>query len=111
MKVIILLMCTLSISSGWTKNLSLEELKKMALEYTYGVKSKADLKISELNIDLAKSNLYLCLGIQVGKEYINSDISDDRDDLASIYGEVNLFNGLGDSSSIENKTVTTISTI
>lgn len=106
MKVATLLVFTLSISSVLSKDISLDELKKMALNYSYGVKSKeADLKISELNVDLAKSNLYPRLGIQAGKEWINSDILDDRDDLASVYGEVNLFNGFRDSSRIQKQKI------
>jgi outer membrane protein TolC len=106
MKVIILLVCFVATTSVWAKNVGLDELKRMTLENSYGVKSKeVDLRLSELNVGLAKSKLYPRLGIEVGKEWVKSDLLDESDDLASIYGEVNLFNGFKDSSLIKKEKI------
>lgn len=106
MKVIILLVCFVATTSVWAKNVGLDELKRMTLENSYGVKSKeVDLRLSELNVGLAKSKLYPRLGVEVGKEWVKSDLLDESDDLASIYGEVNLFNGFKDSSLIKKEKI------
>jgi len=108
MKVIILLLYAVSASSAWANSLSLDDLKKMALKYSYNIKNKeADLKLSEINTDLAKSHFYPRLGIHAGKEWVRSDILNEEDDYLSVYGEINLFNGFQDSSRVKKQKINT----
>lgn len=98
----VLLLGLASILPANGMKIGLDELKSLAIENSYRVKSKAtDVEISESKIDLAKSNLYPKLGIEAQKEWIKSDIKDESETLNSVYGEVNLFNGFKDSSRIK----------
>ena len=92
------------------KNLDLEELKNLTLERNTSLDiAKKNLNLSEINLSLARSELYPRISLTGGYNYTNSEsaagfIKSNKNYSLNfgLSASLNLFNGLNTSRNIEN---------
>lgn len=83
------------------KVLTLDLLKKNIKKNSFDIKAnKENVRSHQLSVKGKRSSLFPKIGIQFESEYQTSNGQEQRDNIQSVYGQINLFNGFKDISAI-----------
>lgn len=94
----LLLGSILLLSNAICAEFSIERLKSSALRNSFSLKSiESDLNASQEKIKINKSKFYPRAGVELGQELTLGNGRIDRENILSVYGEMNVFNGYEDS--------------
>jgi len=104
MKNLIFFCSIVLISNTIAADLGLVQLKELVLKSNYELKAlESDIEVSSAEIELQRSKFFPTLGIRLGREKTKTDSISDSDNINSIYGKVNLFNGFKDSKEFKKR--------